>query len=135
METLCAGRILTPKRPIAANRYWIGLLLASPEHNQDGDSRSNANFAVIDLTAVSPSLCAAETAGICAVRLSVSGRAMKCPRKGGEAQAVGCGQCIFRSVTWGRVGCFTIRIFEKRRHTRTQNLDTVWPIVAHDFLH
>ena len=26
METLWAGRILTPKRPIAANRYWIGLV-------------------------------------------------------------------------------------------------------------
>ena len=26
METLWAGRILTPKRPIAANRNWIGLI-------------------------------------------------------------------------------------------------------------
>ena len=25
METLRAGRILMPKRPIAANHYWIGL--------------------------------------------------------------------------------------------------------------
>ena len=26
METLLDGRILTPERPIAANRYWIGMV-------------------------------------------------------------------------------------------------------------
>ena len=37
METLRTGRILTPKRPIAANRYWIGL--GCTLHHTAADSR------------------------------------------------------------------------------------------------